>query len=89
MLPSSPAVSTRPQQARPWAPDRALSLPSKRSGARDWGKFYLFLEIRLGPRSSFSRNVLKGLRVLVENHRTTALGLATAIGRNREIRAQE
>lgn len=85
MLPSSPAVSTRPRQDRPRVPGRELNLPSERSGARDCGKFYLFLEIRLGPRSSFSRNVLKGLRVLVENHSTTALGLATAIGRNREI----
>ena len=89
MPPSLPAVSTRPRQARPRALGRVLSLPSEQRGARDWGKFYVFLEIRLGPRSSFSRNVPKGLRVLVENHRTTSLGLATAIGRNREIQAQE
>ena len=39
MPPSSPAVSTRPRQARPRAPGRALSLPSEQRGARDWGKF--------------------------------------------------
>lgn len=55
-------------------PGPSTKPPIRAEGSQGLGEI-LFLEIRLGPRSSFSRNVLKGLRVLVENHRMTALGL--------------
>lgn len=73
---------------QPPGPGLKTKPPIQAEGSQGLGEI-LFLEIRLGPRSSFSQNVLKGPQVLVENHQTTALGLATATGRNQEIRAQE
>lgn len=70
-------------------PGPSTKPPIRAEGSQGLGEILSVFGNKTRTQKPFSRNVLKGLRVLVENHRMTALGLATAIGRNQEIRAQE